>query len=192
MAGIYTVGFFLFSLIFSLATFVLWLRIALTYWHVSSLHPIRRTLDQFSNSFVNPLSELVKSTGILRPSRFDWISFALIVVILLLKFTLLNLLFLTPHMPWSFVLLATLADVIIQPCHLLFYAILIRVVLSWITPLANNLMAELVQLITEPLLAPARRHIPAFSGIDFSPFIVLIGLKVISLFISTAVPVSAM
>jgi len=60
-------------------------------------------------------------------------------------------------------------------------AIFIRVLLSWIVPLqpgiANNPIVTVVFQITEPILAPIRRVLPAMGIIDLSPMIALLLLS---------------
>jgi len=55
-------------------------------------------------------------------------------------------------------------------------AILIQVVLSWVSPGGYNPAASLLYHLTEPLLRPARRMLPSVSGLDLSPMLVMIGL----------------
>jgi YggT family protein len=42
--------------------------------------------------------------------------------------------------------------------------------------------------VTEPLLAPARRLLPPLGGIDFSPLVVIILLRLLNGFIVSVVP----
>ncbi len=68
--------------------------------------------------------------------------------------------------------------------RILEFAVLIRVILSWINPMpqqGNPIIAILYQ-ITEPILAPLRRF-TTFGMVDFSPFVALIGLQMIEQFI---------
>ena len=75
--------------------------------------------------------------------------------------------------------------------------IIATVVVSWLIAfgvlnLSNPQAAKLVKLLhraTDPVMEPARRYIPSFGGIDFSPIAVLIGLMflqrlVVSLFMA--------
>ena len=56
-------------------------------------------------------------------------------------------------------------------------AILVRVLQSWV-PLRLPLgLGELVWSVSEPLLAPIRRALPATGGIDFSPFIAILAIQ---------------
>ena len=61
------------------------------------------------------------------------------------------------------------------------FVIFARVILSFIIPLMGGRphpviisVNSLVNQITEPILAPIRRSLPTFGGLDFSPMVVLI------------------
>ena len=60
-------------------------------------------------------------------------------------------------------------------------AILIQVILSWVAPGTYNPLIGLVHRIAEPLLTPARRIIPPFSGIDLSPLVALVVLQLLKI-----------
>lgn len=189
MSGFVAVGYFLFGLFFSLLSFVLWTRIALRYFRLSSLHPLNQSLNKLTNPFTMPLSNLFNtSTNKKRLSRYDWACFFVLVLVEILKFTLIGLLFVGAQFPWHLLPVYVLADLIVQPCNLLFYAIIIRVIMSWVNPRWQHPLADLLRLVTEPLLRLGRRIIPDISGFDFSPYIMLIILKVITLFISESLP----
>ena len=189
MSGIAAVGYFLFNLVFSAVTFFLWIRFALRYFRVSSLHPISQTIDRFTYPIIRPIQGLFTSSNI-RSNRYDWACLSTLVIVEVLKFILFGLLFSGTFPSIIFLLLHALGELILEPCNLMFYAILIRVIISWVNPLLKNPMMDLLYLFTEPLLRLARSFVPVFSGIDFSPFIVMIALKVITLFIGASLPPS--
>lgn len=189
MSGFITVGYFLLSVFFSLLIFVLWIRLGLRYFRVSSLHPWSQSIHALTATLVKPLNYLFKSSNT-RLTRYDWACFTTLIIVELLKWTILNLLFLNQPLSLISVTINTLADLIIEPCNLLFYAILIRIIMSWINPHWRNPLADIIYLITEPLLKWARRALPSIYGIDFSPFLIIIGLKAITLFITTSVNAS--
>ena len=62
-----------------------------------------------------------------------------------------------------------------------FWAILIRVVLSWVSPRTRHPASDIIHSLTEPVLEPARRALPAMGGFDLSPILVLIGLQLVNL-----------
>ena len=65
-----------------------------------------------------------------------------------------------------------------------FYIIVIEVILHWliqfgIVNLDNGFMQRLTRVLeslTRPVYAKVRAYVPPFSGIDFSPFILLLAL----------------
>lgn len=59
------------------------------------------------------------------------------------------------------------------------FAILIRVILSWVRVDPYNPLVRLLDQITEPILAPIRRMIPPAAGLDFSPIIAFFALEVL-------------
>ncbi len=56
-------------------------------------------------------------------------------------------------------------------------AIVLRVLFSWIRPNPSNVFVRLVYQVTEPILAPLRRIIPPFAGIDITPMVALMLLE---------------
>jgi YggT family protein len=62
---------------------------------------------------------------------------------------------------------------------LLNLAILLRVLFSWISPDPRNVLVHLIYQITEPILAPLRRYIPPFGGLDITPMIALLLLELL-------------
>jgi YggT family protein len=63
---------------------------------------------------------------------------------------------------------------------ILSWAILIRVLLSWIPNLdRGNPLVRLLAQITDPVLEPARRIIPPIGGMDISPIVVLLLLRLL-------------
>ena len=68
----------------------------------------------------------------------------------------------------------------------LYYAIFIlifaRIILSWVN-FGGYQIRDLVFRLTEPMLAPVRRLMPATAGLDLSPMIVLILASVLHRFL---------
>ncbi|MCH8062000.1 MAG: YggT family protein [Chloroflexi bacterium] len=63
--------------------------------------------------------------------------------------------------------------------NVLWFALLARVVLSWIKLSPTNPLVVIVFQITEPMLAPIRRVLPRMAMIDLSPMVALIIIIVI-------------
>ena len=71
----------------------------------------------------------------------------------------------------------------------LMVAIFVRVILSWIPNARLPFgLGDFVIGVSEPILAPIRRAMPFFGGIDFSPFVALIVIQLVSSLILRALP----
>ncbi len=67
--------------------------------------------------------------------------------------------------------LAGILDIVLT---LAMVVVIARAVLSWVSPDPYNPVVRIVNQLSEPMLFPIRRRVPYFSGIDFSPIIVLL------------------
>jgi len=76
-----------------------------------------------------------------------------------------------------------LFDVIRILCHVLTVAIVIRALLSWVSPVPTSMLIVVLFRITEPILSPLRRIIPRFGMWDFSPVVAIIILQLIARFL---------
>lgn len=73
----------------------------------------------------------------------------------------------------------TIAIVIERAINIMIIVILIRVVMSWV-PLGMRNIERLIYTSTEPLMAFARRFLPTFGALDFTPILILLALELIS------------
>lgn len=68
-----------------------------------------------------------------------------------------------------------LASILNMVLTLYMYIIIAGAVLSWVNPDPYNPIVRFIHNVTEPVLYQVRRRIPvSFGGIDFSPFIVIL------------------
>ena len=54
------------------------------------------------------------------------------------------------------------------------------VVVSWVDAPRDNPAVRVLHRATDPVLTPVRRALPETGGIDLSPLVVLIGLRVLA------------
>ena len=80
-------------------------------------------------------------------------------------------------MPFS---LITAVDLVFQT---LWWVILGRVLISWFDPAANGRLSRILYDMSEPILAPARRILPTFGGVDWSPLVTMVALNLLENFI---------
>ncbi len=63
------------------------------------------------------------------------------------------------------------------------FCILLRAILSWITPGQTNPITKILFQITEPILAPLRKILPQFGIIDLAPMVAFLILQLIIIFV---------
>ena len=153
---------------------------------------IRFLLQWVRADFYNPLSQfIVRVTApVLRPLRkiipgyggLDTASLALAWLLQSLELALLALLLGVSVFPlgallWSVpALLGLVIDIFL-------FAILIRVILSWVNPDPYHPAFALLDRLTDPILRPARRLIQPIGGVDLSPMAAMIALVLLQMIV---------
>ncbi len=151
---------------------------------------LRFFLQIFRADFYNPISQLiVKATApLLRPLRrlipglagMDLASLVLAWLVKTLELTLIWLL-----VKGEFQLFGALAwsipELVGVTINLFLIAVVILAIVSWFAPAGYNPAMNLFQSLANPLLRPARRWLPPFSGIDLSPMLVGTGLVLLQM-----------
>lgn len=61
------------------------------------------------------------------------------------------------------------------------YAILVRILLSWIQPMGRGAFYQFLNDITEPMLRVCRKLIPSIGMIDISPILAFLALDLVQL-----------
>jgi YggT family protein len=62
--------------------------------------------------------------------------------------------------------------------YILIALIIVRAFMSWFPSMQGSEFARFVHRLTEPLIEPVRRFMPAMGGFDLSPIVVIIVLNV--------------
>ena len=189
MSGMSAVSYFLFSIGFSFILFVLWARFALIFFRVNAFSPLSQTIFRLTNPILLPiyfcLSRLIR-----QKSRYDWSCLVGIFIIELIKYALMGPFFMHTVLPAILIFMLSVVSMVVDPCGFLFYAILARVILSWVSPTTGSPFIELIYAITEPMLYRIRRALPSTGGLDFSPLIAMVLLKIVTLFLTTTFPLT--
>ena len=139
-------------------------------------NPISQFLVRATNPLVLPLRRILPARG-----RFDPAS--LLLGILLQLLGICAMLWLNGlSLPGLSLLLAwSVVGVLALLVRVYFFALLAMIILSWVAPGSSNPAVYLLYQITEPLMAPFRRLLPAMGGIDFSPILVFILINVVQI-----------
>jgi YggT family protein len=64
-----------------------------------------------------------------------------------------------------------------------FWIIIVRALLSWVNPDRYNPIVRFLYQVTEPVLRPIRRRLSMQMGLDLSPLIVILVIKVLQWFL---------
>ena len=80
--------------------------------------------------------------------------------------------------------IAAIARILDILLNIYMWIIIIRAVLSWVNPDPYNPLVRIISQLTEPVMAPIRRHIPLRGGgMDFSPLVILLAIVFLQSFL---------
>ena len=163
---------FIIGTIFGLYILAFMLRFLFQWVRADFYNPVSQFIVKISNPLLLPLRRLIPG--------FAGIDIASVIIILFLTAVKQSLILLIKGYGLSGLAVAvyTIADSLQMVLNLFFFTILIQMILSWVAPQQYNPASLLLYKINEPLLRPARRLLPPISGIDLSPMLVMILLKV--------------
>jgi len=65
--------------------------------------------------------------------------------------------------------------------NIFLFAVLIQVILSWVSPGNYNPASALLYSLTAPIMRPAQKLLPPMGGLDLSPMLVMIGLVLLKM-----------
>jgi len=173
MLGLNDAAIFIIKTLGSLYLLIVLLRFILQLVRANFYNPLCQFIVKATQPLLKPLRRVIPSMFGLDMSSLVLaliIQMLLIAVILFLKGFVVEWVLLVP---WALIALFSLF------LNIIFYAMIISVILSWVAPGSHNPGAELVAQITEPVLAPFRRIIPNLGGLDISPIFAFIVIQLL-------------
>ena len=166
-------GLFLVDTVLGLYILIVLLRFLFQLTGVDFYNPISQFIVKTSNPPLRHLRRVV-------PGLWG-IDFAAVVLLIVLEGARIGVTALligrTPQL--AGVLVLSIAELLKLAVYVMVFSIFIRALLSWISMGRSHPMLLLLHSFTEPLMAPARRILPATSGLDLSPIIVFIVLMLV-------------
>jgi YggT family protein len=139
-------------------------------------NPISQFLVKVTNPLVIPMRRVIPGMG-----GLDLASLLLAVMLQLAGIVLL-LLINGIGLPGPFTLLVwSLLGVFGLLVNIYFFALLGMIILSWVAAGSRHPAIYLLYQITEPVMAPFRKVLPAMGGLDFSPILVFILINIIQI-----------
>ena len=170
-------GVLIVQVVFGLYILAVLLRFLFQLSRADFYNPISQFLVALTNPLLIPLRRIIP--GLM---GIDLASLVLLLALQLLEVYVLSWLnnLAVTLLP---LVVASLVSLVRLTINVYFYAILLRVILSWFMPygMRQNPAGDLLVSLTEPLMRPARRLIPAVGGLDLSPIVVLVGLQLLQL-----------
>jgi YggT family protein len=167
---------YLVQTLLSLYLLTMLLRFVLQLVRADFYNPICQFLVKVTNPLVIPLRRVLPG--------FGGLDMASLVLALLLQLAGIVALLLINGLGLPNILLLLLWSVIGLLgllVNIYFFALLAVIILSWVAPGSNHPAIYLLHQITEPVMAPFRKALPAMGGMDFSPILVFILINVIQI-----------
>ncbi|WP_342608028.1 YggT family protein [Vibrio tritonius] len=163
---------FLISTVLDLYIMVVILRIWLQAARADFYNPFSQFVVKATQPVVRPLRRVIPSIG-----NIDVATLLFAYVLCVVKFMLLLLLASGGAVSFSpYFLLLGLIALVKAAGGLLFWVLIIRAIMSWVSQGRSPLEYVFYQL-TEPMLTPIRRIIPAMGGLDLSVLVLFIILQ---------------
>lgn len=168
---------FLVDTLFSLYIMAVMLRFLLQWSRADFYNPLSQFLLRITQPVLQPLRRFIPSWG--------GIDIAAIVLMIILQVIALSLLMIiagvTPRI--DYLLLRTPAELISLLLNVYLIAIVVRAVLSWISPNDYNPATTVLLGLTEPVIRPFRAVLPDLGGIDLSPLAAIVAIQVVKMLV---------
>jgi YggT family protein len=166
---------FIIDAIARLYILVLLLRLVLPWVRADFRNPLAQAILRLTSPLVVPLRRIVPPIG-----RVDTATVLIAYVIQYLTLVVIILIHgRTPQ--FAPVALLAIVELVILTVNLFVFAILIRVILSWVAPGTYNPATAMITTLTEPVLRPFRRMLPSMGGLDLSPLFAMIILVALTI-----------
>jgi YggT family protein len=161
---------FLISTLFDLFLMVVLLRFWLQWAKADFYNPMSQFVVKATSFAVNPLRKIIPGLG-----GLDLASLLLAFIVAAAKISTLMWLI---YSSWAIqpVLIQALITVLKEGLNLVFWVLIIRAILSWVSQGYNPIEAVFHQL-TEPMLKPIRKILPPLGGLDLSVLVLIIGIQ---------------
>lgn len=168
--------YFLISTLFNLYLMVVLLRLWLQLVRADFYNPLSQFVVKATHPLVAPMRRIIPSMG-----RLDTATLLLAVIVAGLKMVTLSLMFGGNLNPIALVIVSVM-DVVKETLSLMFWVLLLRAILSWVSQ-GQTAIDYVLHQLTEPFLAPIRKVIPPIGGLDLSVLVAIIALQFLQLLI---------
>ncbi|MDX2416958.1 MAG: YggT family protein [Xanthomonadales bacterium] len=151
------------------------LRLLLQWVKADFYNPLSQFLIKVTDPVLVPARRLIPSAG-----KLDTAAVVVMLFLELLQLVVINLLIETDY-GFKFLLLFAVQKLLVALLLTYFVLIIARVIISWFANQSRHPLIPLIYQLTEPVLRPINKLLPAFGGVDLSPLIALIALRALLL-----------
>ena len=180
MAGLLNATLYLINTAFLFYIWVLILRVLLQYFRADPYNPISQIVGQLTRVPVGSLQPLIPKWRRLDVAACLYALFVTWAYIAIV-YAFLDQPLGPGRMAWM-----TVRELAVQVLNVYSGSLLIYVLLSWFGQGMSNPVGSVLWSINEPLLRPVRRVFPPYSGLDFSPMVVILALQVLRILLASA------
>jgi YggT family protein len=169
--------------IFNMYLMIVVIRLWLQLVKADFYNPFSQFTIKVTQPIVGPLRRIIPSVG-----PVDTATLVFAILIAFAKVLTYQVISQGSFPPLLFAFVFSLSNLIYQVLWLILIIIIIRAILSWVSQGSHPVEMVMGQL-TEPLLRPIRKIVPAIGGLDLSVLVFLLGLQfIISVFSSAFGP----
>ena len=156
-------------------TFMLSLRILLELTEVDFFNPLSQSTDKFTKPFMRPLNFIpnilsFNFSGFLSATIIQFVGAIALITLSGNRLPDILTLFIFSSISVFGILIFSIK-----------WSLIGVIILSWIAPNADHPAAKLIVQICEPFLKKIRLFMPGFSGLDFSPIVLILILHIIEI-----------
>lgn len=171
-------GVFLVQTIFGIAVLIVMLRFLLQLVKADFYNPASQVIVRATQPILAPMRRVIPGIG-----GIDVSSIVSMLVLQMAETGLLKTMgaYALFNVSTAGLFVWAIADLVELATFVFIFALIVQVILSWLSPGAYNPIVGLLYSFNEPILRPARRVLPSTGGLDFSPLIALIFLNLVQI-----------
>ena len=173
-------GVFLVQTIFGIAILIVMLRFLLQLVKADFYNPASQVIVRATQPILAPMRRVIPGIG-----GIDVSSIVLMLVLQMAETGVLKTMgaYALFNVSTAGLFVWAIADLVELATFVFIFALIVQVILSWLSPGAYNPIVGLLYSFNEPILRPARRVLPSTGGLDFSPLIALIFLNLVQILV---------
>ncbi len=173
--------------LFDLYVLLVLLRFLLQYLRADFYNPVSQFVVRATTPPLKPLRKIIPGLG-----GQEIASLVLALLVLLAKYLLIrtlgmgaidiaNVLAPIGAVGPGGLLIIACAEVLASFINIFLFAIIIQVILSWVSPGNYNPAVALIHTVAQPVMRPIQKFIPPLGGLDLSPIFATLGLMVVKM-----------